>query len=271
MPRGSCRNASARCGRDPVSTVSANGRALSAWKNVRNVPPAGTLTLSRSLCVPEASGAASDDRGHEPERRPGQRILAPPASPCRPTLPTVASPRRATRSRTRGPCPAQVDARRGAEPRRIASERVGGRRRVGRTEQLEGLDGVGHDARRADHGAVGVARADGPDLDVGHRPRGLDPLIGAVDIGQSGPSSTIVAPAIGWAVTMSAWRISPARVRLLLLRQPGHQQGRKARGMRGGHAGTLRDLVARVPERHRAVRDAGRHDVGLGRPRRRAR
>ena len=186
MPRGSCRNASARSARAPVSTVRAKGRPLSAWKNVRNVPPAGTVTPSRSFWVPDASGA--DVMTVVTSRNAGPASVSSVQPVTVPTeAPGAANPRRASLSCTVVRRAAQPDRRRRGDPGSVAPERVAGRCRAGGTPKLEALHGVRRGADRTHHRAVGVAGPDGMHLDIRHGPGGLQPAIGPVDIGETGP------------------------------------------------------------------------------------
>ena len=168
-------------------TVSANGRTLSASKNVRRTPP-GRHALGRA----ERLGARCDRRGdgdgvHEPERRAGQRVFAQP-------LTTPTSCARLARARILGVAhlhsvrsPFEGDARRGGEPGRIAPQRVRRRRGAPATDQLERLHRIARGRGRTPRGRR--TRRPGPTARtrIGiHRVSTLEPAPGASDVRNAG-------------------------------------------------------------------------------------
>ena len=264
MPRGSCRNASARSAREPVSTVSANGRPLSAWKKVRRVPPAGSATRSRSFRVPSASGA--EVRTVVTSRNAGPASVSSVQPVTVPTdAPGAVSPWRATRTsiEVRGPRSAAVAGAlsQGASLRRVyvAGAAAAGRRSSKRCT----VSAAPAAARRT--APLASPRPDGPHLDVRDRPRDLEPAVGALDVRQAG--ALVHDGPAGHRLGGDHERLPDAGggERLLLLRHRGDQERRQAGRVRRRHAGALGHLVAGFPARHRAVGDPRRHQIGARR------
>ena len=257
-----------------VSIVSAKGRALSAWKKVRSVPPAGITTRSRRRRVPSAAGVVRDHRGHEPERRARECVVGPAGHHADGGAVSRRALWRVSAERHGGPLAAERDARWGRRARR---HRSAGRRSP---------------ERRPSGDAARTSESCRPRP---LRPRRIAPVTSpapmARDLDRPGPvrfalsqrsrrgrhraapvpSSMIRRAGQRAARSPSAPADGAGVDRLLLPRSvPETSSATSPAAWGDGHAGALLHLVAGVPARHRAVRDAGRHQIGLARARRRA-